>query len=43
MRLGKIRWNETNKEVCKNNQRNITKLHEEKLEEGEPPNVWGEG
>lgn len=32
---------ENNKEVCKNNERTVAKLHEEKLKEVEPPKVGG--
>lgn len=32
---------ENNKEVCKNNERTVAKLHEEKLKEVEPPKVEG--
>lgn len=32
---------ENNKEVCKNNERTVAKLHEEKLEEVEPPKIKG--
>lgn len=32
---------ENNKEVCRNNERTVAKLHEGKLEEGEPPKVEG--
>ena len=32
---------ENNKEVCKNNERTVAKLQEEKLEEVEPPKIKG--
>lgn len=37
--MEKVCRKENNKEDCKNNQRTVTKLHEEKLEEVGPPDV----
>lgn len=36
-----VNGKENYKEVCKNHQRNVTKLHEEKLEEVENPHIEG--